>query len=635
MSDHSSNLPELNLRVIIIGIVLSVVMGAANVYLGLKAGMTVSASIPAAVIGMVLLRQLKVFSKESNENSILEANQIQTAASAGESLAAGIIFTMPALILIGVWQEFDMILTTVIAFTGGLLGILFMIPMRKVFIVKNEDNLQYPEGLACASVLEAGQEMGSSNSANLVIKGTLIGGLFKILISFFGVLKGVLEGAVLLGNRIFFFGGDISPALLAVGFIVRLNIAVLIFIGGFLGWLIGIPLLGNGLEYASDPLHGASTLWSTKIRYVGVGAMVIGGLSSIIKVRKGLLDAIKILIDTQKGTDQDKIPDSQRDMSARAINIFSFLAIILVGFVYYHITGNIGITIITTIIMVIMAFFFTAVASYIVGLVGNSNSPVSGMTITAVLFTGGLLYIFGFSGTEGMVATLGVAAIVCCAACTSGDVCNDLKTGQIVGSKPYRQQIMQIIGVAVASLIMAPILQLLHENTPGGIGGRELAAPQAGLFASLADGFFGEGNLPLDMVAIGAVLGISILIADSTIFNKNRFGDFRLHLMPIAVGMYLPFGLSTPILAGGLLAHFISKKSISTEKINSSLQNGVLLSSGLIAGESLMGILLALLASAGIKSMNLGLQPNMITGLTFVSVMIMIWWLYKNSSFTK
>ena len=635
MSDHSSNLPELNLRVIIIGIVLSVVMGAANVYLGLKAGMTVSASIPAAVIGMVLLRQLKVFSKESNENSILEANQIQTAASAGESLAAGIIFTMPALILIGVWQEFDMILTTVIAFTGGLLGILFMIPMRKVFIVKNEDNLQYPEGLACASVLEAGQEMGSSNSANLVIKGTLIGGLFKILISFFGVLKGVLEGAVLLGNRIFFFGGDISPALLAVGFIVRLNIAVLIFIGGFLGWLIGIPLLGNGLEYASDPLHGASTLWSTKIRYVGVGAMVIGGLSSIIKVRKGLLDAIKILIDTQKGTNQDKIPDSQRDMSARAINIFSFLAIILVGFVYYHITGNIGITIITTIIMVIMAFFFTAVASYIVGLVGNSNSPVSGMTITAVLFTGGLLYIFGFSGTEGMVATLGVAAIVCCAACTSGDVCNDLKTGQIVGSKPYRQQIMQIIGVAVASLIMAPILQLLHENTPGGIGGRELAAPQAGLFASLADGFFGEGNLPLDMVAIGAVLGISILIADSTIFNKNRFGDFRLHLMPIAVGMYLPFGLSTPILAGGLLAHFISKKSISTEKINSSLQNGVLLSSGLIAGESLMGILLALLASAGIKSMNLGLQPNMITGLTFISAMIMIWWLYKNSSFTK
>ena len=632
MSEHSSSLPELNLRVILIGVFLSVVMGAANVYLGLKAGMTVSASIPAAVIGMVMLRQIRALNKESSAGSILEANQIQTAASAGESLAAGIIFTMPALILIGVWQKFDMMLTTVIAFTGGLLGILFMIPMRKVFIVRNEDNLQYPEGLACASVLEAGQGMGSSNSASLVVKGTLIGGLFKILISFFGVLKGVLEGAVLVGNRIFFFGGDISPALLAVGFIVRLNIAVLIFIGGFLGWLVGIPLLGSGLEFAEDPLHGASTLWSTKIRYIGVGAMVIGGLASILKVRKGLADAIKILIDTQKGDNQNEIPKNQRDLPASAINIFSLLAVLLVGFVYYNITGSTGITILTTFIMIIMAFFFTAVASYIVGLVGNSNSPVSGMTITAVLFTGGMLYVFGFSGTEGMVATLGVAAIVCCAACTSGDVCNDLKTGQIVGSRPYRQQIMQIIGVGVASLVMAPILQLLHENTPGGIGGRELAAPQAGLFASLANGFFGDGNLPLDMVAIGAVLGILILTLDYFLFDKNKPGGFRLHLMPIAVGMYLPFGLSTPILIGGLIAYFSTKRSKLANTDDHVLQNGVLLSSGLIAGESLMGILLALFASAGITSINLGLQPGFVTGLTFLSAAGVIWWLYKKSA---
>ena len=632
MSEHSSSLPELNLRVILIGVFLSVVMGAANVYLGLKAGMTVSASIPAAVIGMVMLRQIRALNKESSAGSILEANQIQTAASAGESLAAGIIFTMPALILIGVWQKFDMMLTTVIAFTGGLLGILFMIPMRKVFIVRNEDNLQYPEGLACASVLEAGQGMGSSNSASLVVKGTLIGGLFKILISFFGVLKGVLEGAVLVGNRIFFFGGDISPALLAVGFIVRLNIAVLIFIGGFLGWLVGIPLLGSGLEFAEDPLHGASTLWSTKIRYIGVGAMVIGGLASILKVRKGLADAIKILIDTQRGNNQNEIPKNQRDLPASAINIFSLLAVLLVGFVYYNITGSTGITILTTFIMIIMAFFFTAVASYIVGLVGNSNSPVSGMTITAVLFTGGMLYVFGFSGTEGMVATLGVAAIVCCAACTSGDVCNDLKTGQIVGSRPYRQQIMQIIGVGVASLVMAPILQLLHENTPGGIGGRELAAPQAGLFASLANGFFGDGNLPLDMVAIGAVLGILILTLDYFLFDKNKPGGFRLHLMPIAVGMYLPFGLSTPILIGGLIAYFLTKRSKLANTDDHVLQNGVLLSSGLIAGESLMGILLALFASAGITSINLGLQPGFVTGLTFLSAAGVIWWLYKKSA---
>ena len=622
MSNNSTEIPELNLRVIILGLVLSVVMGSANVYLGLKAGMTVSASIPAAVVGMLLLRYF-------GGGSILEANQIQTAASAGESLAAGIIFTMPALILIGVWQEFNMFLTTVIAFTGGLLGILFMIPMRQVFIVKNEDNLQYPEGLACASVLEAGQESDSSKNATAIIKGALLGGAFKGLISFAGILKGNLETAVLSGNRIFFFGGDISPALLAVGFIVRLNVAVLIFIGGFLGWLVGIPLIGHGLEHAADPVEGAWELWSTKIRYVGVGAMVVGGISSIFRVRKGLVDAIKVLRDSQISINQSDIPSNQRDIPAKAINIFSAIAVVLVGGVYYYITNNIAITVVTTVIMIIMAFFFTAVASYIVGLVGNSNSPVSGMTITAVLFTGGLLYIFGFSGTEGMLATLGVAAIVCCAACTSGDVCNDLKTGQIVGASPYKQQIMQIAGVAVASLVMAPIMQLLHETTPGGIGGRELAAPQAGLFASLANGFFGDGVLPWDMVAIGSVLGILLLLGDAFLASKNS--TFRLHLMPVAVGMYLPFGLSTPILIGGLLAHFILADDNSREDSDSVLQKGVLLSSGLIAGESLMGIILAFVAGAGIQTLNLDLNPDLVTGLTSIAAIGTVWWLYSSA----
>jgi len=451
------------------------------------------------------------------------------------------------------------------------------------------------------------------------------------------LLKGGLETAYLIGNRIFFFGGDISPALLAVGFIVKLNVAVLIFIGGFIGWLIGIPLLGHGLEHAGNPVEGAWELWSTQIRYVGVGAMVVGGMSSIFRVRKGLVDAIKVLRKSQINIDQDNIPSNQKDIPPKAINIFSAIAVTLVGGVYYYITNDIAITVVTTIIMIVMAFFFTAVASYIVGLVGNSNSPVSGMTITAVLFTGGLLYVFGFSGTEGMVATLGVAAIVCCAACTSGDVCNDLKTGQIVGSSPFRQQIMQIAGVAVASLVMAPIMQLLHETTPGGIGGRELAAPQAGLFASLAKGFFGDGILPWNMVAIGAVLGIIILSADSflerwyKLKNIQNPNSFRLHLMPIAVGMYLPFGLSTPILIGGLLAHFILKQNSTNKDPDSILQKGVLLSSGLIAGESLMGILLAFIAGAGIQSLTLDLNPDLITALTLSAALGTIWWLYTSS----
>ena len=627
MQNDSKLLPELNLRVIVLGLLLSVIMGSANVYLGLKAGMTVSASIPAAVLGMLAL---KYFSRMSGtSNSILEANQIQTAASAGESLAAGIIFTMPALILIGVWQSFDMYLTTVIAFTGGLLGILFMIPMRQVFIVKNEDNLQYPEGFACASVLEAGQDDVESDSATSIIKGALVGGAFKGLISFAGVLKGNLETAMLSGSRIFFFGSDISPALLAVGFIVRLNVAVLIFIGGSIGWLIGIPLLGGGLDYISHPADGAWALWSSKIRYIGVGAMVIGRMASIIKVRKGLIDAIKILRKSQINSDQSNTPLNEQNISAKAINIFSVIAIVLVGGVYFYITNNAAIAAITTIIMIVMAFFFTAVASYIVGLVGNSNSPVSGMTITAVLFTGGMLYIFGFSGTEGMIATLGVAAIVCCAACTSGDVCNDLKTGQIVGATPYRQQTMQIAGVAVASLVMAPIMQLLHENTPGGIGGRELAAPQAGLFASLAKGFFGDGVLPWNMVLIGCVLGIIILVIDSILESKDS--NFRLHLMPVAVGIYLPFGLSTPILIGGVMAHFILSESKIKREPDNILQRGILLSSGLIAGESLMGILLAFIAGAGIKNLDLGIDPNITSGLTLIISIITVYWIYIQS----
>ena len=613
---------ELNLRTVIIGLSLSIVMGAANVYLGLKAGMTVSASIPAAVVGMLVLRLV------SKKASILEANQIQTAASAGESLAAGIIFTMPALIIIGVWNEFDMLLTTVIAFTGGLLGILFMIPMRKVFIVSNVENLQYPEGVACASVLKAGQEESDSGDAVSIIQGALIGMGFQQLISFFGVFKGTLEGAILSSNRIFFFGGDISPALLAVGYIVRLNVAILIFIGGVIGWLIGIPLLGQGIEHSADPVEGAYSLWSNYIRYIGVGAMVVGGIASIFKVRHGLIEAIKVLRQ-KKNNKKDEIPITERDLSSTTINGLSLLAIFLVGSVYFYLTKSLPISFITTIIMIIMAFFFTAVASYIVGLVGNSNSPVSGMTITAVLFTGGLLYILGFEGTNGMIATLGVAAIVCCAACTSGDVCNDLKTGHMVGASPFRQQMMQIAGVAVASLIMAPILQLLHENTPGGIGGRELSAPQAGLFAELAKGFFGSGSLPWDMVSIGAIIGVIVLFLDSFL-EKNDY-NFRLHLMPIAVGMYLPFGLSTPILAGGLISHFILQKNKNKDP-DIVLHKGLLFASGLIAGESLMGVGNALLSSAGIERMNLGVSDGLSTALTFIGATLTVTILYKKAA---
>ena len=557
-------IPELTLRAVLLGLVLSVVMGAANVYLGLKVGMTVSASIPAAVLAMLVLRTLM------RDGTILEANQAQTAASAGESLAAGIIFTMPALVLIGVWQRFDVIMTTLIAFSGGLLGVLLMIPMRRVFVVPKNPTLKFPEGVACAAVLRAGEQTEASGQgtrdARAVMQGAAFGFILKLLISFVGLLKGTLEGALVLGQRIFYLGGDISVALLGVGLIVQLNIAALVFLGGALGWLVALPLLGAAPELFDNPVEGAYTIWSSQVRYIGVGAMVVGGIATIVQVRHGLVQAVQTLFGRQgipataqpQADWRDRDETAGRDISLSSIVVLTLVCVVLIGCVYYGLTQRVGVSLITTLIMLVMAFFFTAVASYIVGLVGNSNSPVSGMTITAVLFTGGLLVLFGFSGTTGMLATLGVAAIVCCTACTAGDVCNDLKTGQLVGATPWRQQIMQIAGVAVAALVMAPVLQLLHDNTPGGIGGKELAAPQAQLFASLARGFFGQGELPWSLVALGAGLGVGVLFIDSML--AQRQASFRAHLMPIAVGMYLPFGLSVPIFMGGILSFLITKR---------------------------------------------------------------------------
>lgn len=593
---------ELTIRVVILGLVLSIVMGAANVYVGLKAGMTVSASIPAAVMAMLVFR---LFFRRT---SILEANQVQTCASAGESLAAGIIFTMPALVLIGHWQEFDYWTVSLVALTGGLLGILFMIPMRRVFVVDNKD-LPYPEGVACAAVLEAGEGGDAHRDAAIgLVFGGLLGALFKITSSFLGLISGTLETARTFGSRVFYFGGDLSPMLIAVGFIVRLNVAILIFIGGAMAWLIGIPLLG-GAEGFTDPVDGAKEIWSSEIRYVGVGAMVMGGLASVIAVRHGLLAAVRVLWVGTFG-ERRETSNRERDLNPWLIMSLGLGCVVTLAIINYRFTQDLGITIISTVVMTLLGFFFTAVASYIVGLVGNSNSPVSGMTITAVLAAGGVLWLFSFSGTEGMVATLGIAAVVCCVACTAGDVCNDLKTGSLVGASPFRQQIMQIGGVFVAAFVMAPVLTLLHNNTPGGIGGEELSAPQASLFASLARGFAGSGELPWSLIGIGAVIGLVILIIDKVLQRSGS--KMRAHLMPIAVGMYLPFGLSVPILIGGLIAHFYSR-GCKPKEAEKRLHRGVLFSSGVIAGEALTAVGIAGLAALGLSRIDLGLPAIVVT----------------------
>lgn len=611
---------EITPRVIVLGLLLSVIMGAANVYVGLKAGMTVSASIPAAVMAMLLFKVL------FRNSSILEANQVQTCASAGESLAAGIIFTMPAMILIGYWDSFDFWSVSMIALTGGLLGILFMIPMRKVFVVQNRD-LAYPEGVACAAVLEAGQESSqsgdlqqSSNEGISLITGGVFGALFAIASKFVGLVLGTLEAATVGGSRIFYFGGDLSPMLVAVGFIVRLNVAVLIFIGGSLSWIIGIPLYGHAQEF-SDPIDGAYGIWSTQIRYVGVGAMVVGGFASLISVRSGLKAAVSELWSSLRS--QQASDDGQRDIAAPVILMLGALCVLMLAIINYRFSGGVAISVLSTVVMLLMGFFFTAVASYIVGLVGNSNSPVSGMTITSVLVAGGLLWLFQYSGMDAMVATLGIAAVVCCVACTSGDVCNDLKTGSLVGAAPFRQQMMQIAGVGVAAFVMAPVLTLLHNNTEGGIGGRELSAPQASLFAQLARGFFDENgdSLPWGMIGLGAAIGLFILGLDTLL--KMQKAGFRAHLMPIAVGMYLPFGIATPIFIGGLIAYWITRKS-PAETHDRVLHRGVLFSSGVIAGEALTSVGLACLAALGVQSLDLPLPAFAITAISILAALLAV-----------
>ena len=595
--------PELTLSAVLLGIGLSVVMGAANVYLGLRAGMTVSASIPAAVISMGILRGIM------KRGSVLESNLVQTCASAGESLAAGIIFTMPALLLTGVWQHFDFWMTTLIALSGGLLGVLLMIPMRQVFVIDNKD-LKFPEGVACAAVLRAGDtdQSDGSSGLSLIVSGIAIGGIFKVFQSLLGLLRGSAETAAVWSGRVFFVGAEISPALFAVGYIVTLPIALEIFAGGVIGWLISIPLLGTEAlaeaVTAKGPVAMAYELWSTKVRYLGVGAMVVGGVSSIWTVRAGLLAAVKHLFRlVSSRTQSEKVDPTEQNLGGGLIAVLGLICTLLIGGLYYKLLNHdSGLTVLTTVIMLVMSFFFAAVASYIVGLVGNSNSPVSGMTITAVLGTGGLLMLFGFGGTMGIVATLGVAGVVCCVACTAGDVCNDLKTGHLVGASPRSQQIMQVIGVVTAAFVMAPVMTILHEgsllNGTGGIGGKDLPAPQAGLFASLADGFFGDATLPKEMVLIGMVVGVMILIIDEILSRRNS--SVRLHVMPVAVGIYLPFGLAVPIVLGGVIRSLVDRRD--KTETGEQTHRGVLMTSGLIAGESLIGVALGFVAWLGLST---------------------------------
>ncbi len=579
------NIPEITIKAVVLGIVLSIVLAAANAYLGLFAGMTVSASIPAAVLSMGILSLFR-------RSNILENNIVQTAASAGESLAAGVIFTIPALVLMGYWKEFNYLEIAKISGLGGLLGVLFTIPLRRALIL--DAGLRYPEGIATAEVLRAGdkaihREHSGESTGIITIGLAAIGGVvMKLAQQGFGLWHASIEGARSFGGMVMGMGFDLSPALISVGYIVGGNIAVLVLAGGLISWLVAIPiysLMTGG--YDSATMETAYEIWSTKIRYMGVGAMVVGGIYSICILFGPLIRSImRSLAESRESTRHADLTREKRDIPITWVGGSIVVALVPLVLMYFNVLKSMPIALLLSGIMLIFGFLFSAVAGYMAGLVGSSNNPVSGITIATILFTAIILLgILGTGSEAGAAAAILIGAVVCCAAAIAGDNMQDLKTGHLVGATPWKQQVMQIVGTVSAALTLGITLQILHSAYT--IGSESLSAPQATLMMSVAEGVF-EGSLPWNFVGIGAVIGGIIICAD--LILRHRGSSFRLHILAVAVGIYLPVTLSVPIFIGGMVAE-IAKKTGASETV---LRRGLLFASGLITGEALTGILVAI-----------------------------------------
>ncbi len=606
----SVTLPELTVRAIVLGLVLGALMTAANTYLGLYIGMTVSASIPAAVMSMLLLRMFRF-----KDVSILENNIVQTMTSAGESLAAGIIFTMPALLVMG--REMDTLTTFIVAILGGILGTIFTITLRRVFIV--EEALLYPEGIACEEVLVAGEKGGSQLIVILYALG--LGALYGWMVKGFKLTQAKVEVAVeIVGVRVY-SALDYSLSLVAVGWIVGLNIASYIFFGAVLGVFILTPIYGMtyGWPVDTDLAHGFKTLWSTHIRFVGVGCMVVGGLWTLIDMRKTISSGLKKAL--KSGLTDSEISTIRTEQDIPMNRAFIGLAVVaLLTFVFYWWkTGSLTLAIVGAIFLAITAFFFSAVAGYIAGVVGSSNSPVSGMTIATLMATSLVVWIVGgvflnMGQDELMYATLIIASVVAVNAAIAGDVMQDLKTGHLVGATPWKQQTAELIGVIVGAIVAPLTLTILNEAfritptycaaNPHPVSGcsNVLEAPQAEIIGTLIEGIFG-GTVNTPMIGLGVIVA-AIIIGSRWYLGKS---GPTLPIMSIAIGMYLPFYLSATIFLGGVLNHLVtrtahlrvdgslagqpSEKAVKSGK--ELVSRGTLLSAGLIAGEALMGVVVA------------------------------------------
>ena len=600
--------PEFTLTSIIMGIILAVVFGAANAYLGLRVGMTVSASIPAAVIAMGVIRVIM------RKNSILESNIVQTIGSAGESLAAGAIFTLPTLFLwaaegVDGMSKPSLIEITLIALIGGLLGVFFMVPLRNALIVKEHGVLPYPEGTACAEVLLAGEEGGAN--ASTVFAGMGIAAAFKFVIDGLKAVPGEIS------LRFKGFAGEIGtqiyPAVFSVGYICGPRIASYMFSGGVLSWLVLIPMivefggssimaanvagiiassfqesapalyeaLNAGTATISDVFAagGATVIWKAYIRYIGAGALAAGGIISLIKslplivsTFAGAMKSFKV-----KGGDVDS--RTSKDMSLTVVLVAIVILTLLVWLV-----PVIPVNLVGAIIIVVFGFFFATVSSRMVGLVGSSNNPVSGMAIATLLIATLILKFTGMTGAKGMSAAIAIGSIICIVAAISGDTSQDLKTGYILGATPRKQQIGEIIGVVASAFAIGGTLYLL--DSAWGFGTQELAAPQATLMKMIVEGVM-NAELPWNLVLIGALIAVVVELVG-------------IPVLPFAIGVYLPIRLNACIMVGGIVRLVFDKMRGDEKKKERMVSDGILFCSGMIAGEGLVGILLAILAVFGL-----------------------------------
>ena len=603
-------MPELTVTSIVMGMLLAVIFGAANAYLGLRVGMTVSASIPAAVISMGVIRVIM------KRNSILESNMVQTIGSAGESLAAGAIFTMPALFL---WAEEglcdmpSLVEITLIALCGGVLGVLFMVPLRNALIVKEHETLLYPEGTACADVLLAGEEGGAN--ASTVFSGMGLAAAFKF----------VVDGLKVLPSDVAFafksFKGDVGmevyPALLGVGYIVGPQIASYMFVGSLIGWMVIIPLIclfgPDTWLYPADvgktiadlyAAGGAAKIWSTYVKYIGAGAIATGGIISLIKSLPLIITTFRDSIKSMKGGKNTNTARTAQDLPMQMI-LFGIVAMILIIWV----VPAIPVTLLGAAIIVVFGFFFATVSSRMVGLVGSSNNPVSGMAIATLLIATMSIKASGKTGIDGMTAAIAIGSVICIVAAIAGDTSQDLKTGYLLGATPKKQQMGEIIGVVVSGLAIGGVLYLL--NAAWGYGGAEVPAPQATLMKMIVEGIMG-GNLPWNLVFIGVFLAIALEI-------------LRVPVMPFAIGLYLPIYLNASIMIGGVVRMFMDRrKNVDEETKTKQTTDGTLYCAGMIAGEGLVGILLAIFAVFGIN-VSIGESVNFgnIGGVVLMVIMIL------------